>query len=208
MDREHHPVAEAVIRHRDLFAMHQKPRLRHQLGRDPLPGQMVAQSEAVGGAVAKAEACARLAIETARGEIAPRRPAALAHQFGLEKLRRELHDLVQPLPLLLLDLRLGRDLRQDDSGFGSKLLDGFREGEPLGLHHEFEDVAILAGGEIEEGGLLVVDEEGWRLLRVEGREPLPFAPRLLQAHALAHDRRDRQPRLDFLKDGGRELHVV
>ena len=85
-------------------------------------------------------------------------------------------------------------------------LDGLGEGQALRLHHEVEDVAVLARREVEPSHLLVIDEERRRLLGVEGRQPLPLAPRLLQLHAPAHDLRNRKPRLDLFEKGRGESH--
>src|SRR5205823_6271650 len=82
----------------------------------------------------------------------------------------------------------------------------FRERYALGLHHEVENVAVLAGGEVEPGRLLVIHEEGCRLLLVERRQALPLAPGLFQRHAPADDLRDRKARAQIVEERGRKAH--
>ena len=80
------------------------------------------------------------------------------------------------------------------------------EGDAFRLHHEGEDVAVLAGREVVVEALLVVDEERRRALLVEGRQPLPFAPRLLAADALADDLRYRKPGAQLIEKLRRKAH--
>jgi hypothetical protein len=54
--------------------------------------------------------------------------------------------------------------------------------------------------------LLVVDVEGRRLLRIEGRQAAQFPSRLLETHPLADDGRNRQPGADLFEDLGRVAH--
>ena len=93
-----------------------------------------------------------------------------------------------------------------DAGLPRQPLDRLREAHAFGQHDEIENVAVLARGEVEPHRLLVIDEERRRLLLVEGREPLPLAPRLAQFHALAHDFRDRKPRAQLVEELRRESH--
>ena len=76
-------------------------------------------------------------------------------------------------------------LRQRDAGLAGQPLDRLREGQPLRLHQEGEDVAVLAGREAVVELLLVVHVEGRRLLGIERRQPLPLPPGLLQPHRFA-----------------------
>jgi hypothetical protein len=82
----------------------------------------------------------------------------------------------------------------------------FGKGHALGEHDEIENVAVLARGEIEPHRLLVIDEERGRLLLVERRQTLPFATRLAQLHAPAHDLRNRKPCPDLVEKLWRESH--
>src|SRR5207249_1501369 len=77
---------------------------------------------------------------------------------------------------------------------------------PFRQHHEIEDAAVLARGEVEPRHLLVVDEERGRLLLVEWGKSLPLAPRLPELHAPAHDLRNRKPRAQLVEELGRKAH--
>ena len=50
VDRKHHPVAEPIVRHRDVFPVDKQARFDHRLGADALSGERIAQSEALGEA--------------------------------------------------------------------------------------------------------------------------------------------------------------
>src|SRR4029077_40168 len=74
------------------------------------------------------------------------------------------------------------------------------------LHDEIEYAAVLAGGKIEPGLLLVVHEERRCLFLVERRQALELAPRAYELHALAHDLRNRKPGFQLVQELGREAH--
>ena len=139
-------------------------------------------------------------------EIAARRRAGAALQRGLEELGGEFHDVVERRAFLLalLCLRIAR--RHRHAGLAGEPLDRLGEGQPLGLHEEGEDVAVLAGREIEPLALGVIDEEGRRLLGVEGRQAGELPALLAELHALAHDRRRRQAGADFVEEGIGKAH--
>ena len=71
-DREHHAVAEAVERHRNVVAGDQQAGLDHVLDRNALAAEMLLQREALGRRIAEAELELRRRIEAAVGEIAAR----------------------------------------------------------------------------------------------------------------------------------------
>src|SRR5207237_499359 len=79
-------------------------------------------------------------------------------------------------------------------------------GDAFGLHHEIEDAAMLAGGEVVVKAFLVVDGERRRLLLLERRQALPLASGLLQFHAAAHDFRNRKPGLQLIEKFLRKAH--
>ncbi len=56
MDRKHHPVAEPVVRHGDVFAMDEEARFYHRLGADALRRERIAQHKALGRGIAEPEA--------------------------------------------------------------------------------------------------------------------------------------------------------
>ncbi len=206
VDRKHHPVAEPVVRHRDVRPMDEQPRFDHRLGACALRGQRVAQREALGRGVAEPEALLNRGAEVAIGEIAARSGADRRLQVRFEQARRHAQDVKQAQALLLFRrLRLARP-RHRQARHAGEPLDRFREAQALGLHQEGEGVAVLAGREVVEEALLVVDEERRRLLRGEGRQATPFAALLAQFDALPRHFRDRQPGPDLVEKFGRELH--
>src|ERR1700722_16992808 len=101
---------------------------------------------------------------------------------------------------VLLRLRLAGELGDRDAGTPGEALDRFRKVDALGLHHELEDVAVPARRKVVVEALLVVDEERWRALLVEGRKPLPFPPRLAQLDPAADDVRHRQPGAQLVEE--------
>ena len=104
--------------------------------------------------------------------------------------------------------RCGSRAGMAHAGLAGQPLDGLGEGEPLGLHHEGEDVAVLAGGEIEPLALLVIDEEGGGLLRIERRQAGELPALLPQLHLAPDDRRRGQPRADLVEEGVGKAHGV
>ena len=101
----------------------------------------------------------RCGIEAAVGEIAARFGARAARQRCLEEFRRQLHDVVQRLAPRIALLVFMRDFRQRHAGHLRQPLDGLGELNAFGLHDKAENVAVLAGGEIVEEALLIVDRE-------------------------------------------------
>ena len=176
-DRKHHAVAEAVERQRDVVACDQQARLHHVLGGNAVGAQMLLQRVALARRVAEAEFHLRGGIEAAVGEIAARLGAGLGGERGFEEFRRQLHDVVQRFAAGFARLVLARHFRQRHAGHLRQALDRLREADAFRLHDEVENAAVLAGGEIEPGLLLVVDEEGRRLLLVERRQALELAAR-------------------------------
>jgi hypothetical protein len=166
-DREHDPVAEAVIGDLDVLAGHEQARLGHRLGRDALARKVVAQRVALARCIPDAECRLDLGAEAAPGEVFARVQPGAALERGFEEGGRELDDVVQAAAPRVVGPRLARFLRQRDPRLAREPLDRFREGQPLSFHEEGEDVAVLARREAVVEGLLVVDEEGRRLLGVE-----------------------------------------
>ena len=205
-DREHHAVAEAVERHRDVVAGDQQPGLDHVLDRDAVRAEMLLEREALGRRIAEPELELRRRIEPAVGEIAARLGAVSRRERVLEEFRRKLHHVMQRLAPRVARLVLARDLRQRHAGHLRQPLDRFRKAHAFAFHDEVEDAAVLAGGEIEPGLLLVVHEEGRRLLLVERRQALELAARAHELHAPADDLRHRKAGLQLIEKLWREAH--
>src|SRR6266487_1289328 len=167
---------------------------------------MLLEREALGWGIAQAELDLRRRIESAVGEIAARLGARTRRQRRLEEFRRQLDDVVERLAPFVAGLLRRRNLGQRDTGLRRQPLDRLGEGEPLGHHHEVENAAVLAGREIEPGHFLVVDEKRGCFLLVEGREPLPLTPRLLEPHAPADDLRNWKPRAQLVEELRRKAH--
>src|SRR5262249_22647589 len=181
-------------------------RLDQVLGPYPRLAEMLLEREALGWGIAEAELDLRRRIKSAVGEIATRLGARARSERRLEEFRRQLDDVVERLAPFVAGLLRRRDLGQRDTGLRRQPLDRLGEGEPLGHHHEVENAAVFAGREIEPGHFLVVDEKRGRFLLVEGREPLPLTPRLLEPHAPADDLRNRKPRAQLVEELRRKAH--
>ena len=167
---------------------------------------MLLEREALARCKAKTELHLRRRGQPAIGEIAARFCAGAAGKRRLEEFRREVHDVVEALGPRIALLLLGRDFRQCDAGHLREAFDRFGKGDAFGQHDEIENRAVLAGGEIEPGFLLVIDEEGRRFLFVERRQALELAARADELDALADDFRDRQPGFQFIQELRREAH--
>ena len=96
-DREHHAVAEAVERQRDVVAGNQQAGFHHVLDRDAVAAEMFLEREALVGRITETEFQLRRGIEGAVGKIAARFGAGARGKRGLEELRRQFHDVVQRL---------------------------------------------------------------------------------------------------------------
>ena len=206
VDWKHHPVAEPVVRNRDVFPMDQQARLDHRFDARALCGQRVAQREALGRGVAETKALLHRGPKAAIGEVAARFGADRLLQVRFEELRRHRDDVGETGALFVLGRVGGADTRQWQPGHAGQPLDRFWESKALGLHQKGEGVAVLAGREVVEEALLVVDEERRRLLRTERRQASPLAPFLAQFHSRPHDLRHRQAGANLVKKFGRELH--
>ncbi len=169
---------------------------------------MLLQREAIGRRIAQAELQLRRRRDGAVGEIAARLGADARGQRLREIFSGEIHDVIERAPPLLLPRRIGRHRRQREARHVGEPLDGLGERQAVGLHHEADDVAVLARGEVVVKTLLVVDVEGRRLFLLERRQPLPLPPRLLQLDALAHDFGDRKPGTKLVEELGREAHYA
>ena len=203
---KHDAIAEAVVRHGNLVAGDEQPRFDHVRHRYALPAEMLLQREPLGRRVADAKLELRRRIETAIGEIAARLGAGTRGEARLEELRRKLHHLVERLALRVARLVLARDLRQRHAGELRHALNRLGERDALGLHQEVEDVAVLAGGEVEPHHLRVIHEKGRSLLLVERRQALHLPPRADKLHPAPDNLRDGDAGAQFVEELGREAH--
>ncbi len=167
---------------------------------------MFFQREAFARRVAEPEFQLRRRIKAAVGEIAARLCADARGERRFKKFRGDLHDIVQRLAPRIALLVLARDFRQRHTRHLRQTFHGFGEADAFALHDEIEDAAVLAGGEIKPRLLLVVHEEGRRLLLVERRQALELAARAHELDALAHDFRHRKPGFELVEELGRETH--
>src|SRR5689334_22206245 len=205
-DRKHHAVAEPIVGKRDVVAGDQQAGLHHVVRRNAERAQVLLESKTLGGRIADAELELRRRIEAAVGEIAARFCAGARRERRLEEFRGELDHVVQGAAAMLLRLRLFGHLRDREPGHAGETLDRFRKGHAFGVHHEAEDVAVLAGREVVIEALLIVDEERGRALLVEGREALPLAARLLELDAPTDDLRHREAGAQLVEELRRESH--
>jgi hypothetical protein len=205
-DRKYHPVAKAVIGNRDVLGGDQKPRLDHVLDGDFRGAEMLLERILLGGRIAEPELELRRGRNAAVGEIAAAARAISRRKRRFEKLGGKLDDVVERLSPLLMCGRFPRHHRHRHAGLPGQPLDRLGEAHALGEHDEVENVAVLARGEVKPHRLLVVDEEGRRLLLVERRQPLKLAPGFAQFHAPADDFRDRKPRPQLVEKLRRESH--
>ena len=146
-------------------------------------------------------------IDAAIGKIAPRLGPDRSVERRFEDLGGENQRVAQDGAALVARLALAALGRHRQARHRRHLLHRLGKTEPLDLHQEGEDVAVLAGREVVVEALLVVDEKRRRLLGVERRQAGPFAPRLPQLHPRADDLRHRHPGADFVEKIGRELHA-
>ena len=207
-DREHHAIAKPVVGHGDVLAMDQQTRLAHGLDRRVPVGQPVPQRVLLIRRIAEPELRLHRRAQPAIRQIAARPRPGAPLQLLLEKLRCEFKNLLQARAALLLPLDLLGDDGQIKPRFARKSLHRLGKRQPLRAHDEVEDVAVLAGGEIEPRHFGVVHEKRRALFRCERRQPLPLPAGLQQLHAAAHHLRNRKAGLDLFEEGRGKPHSV
>ena len=126
-DREHHPVAEPVVRNLDVITMHEKADLDHRFDVGVEAGEMVAQRVPFGGRIADAEGRLARGRDTPLGDVSACLCALARREPLLEELRRLLQHLVQAGTLALVLDALDRALRQREPGFACQALDGLKK---------------------------------------------------------------------------------
>ena len=182
------------------------PAAHHVLDRNLCGAEVLLERVLLRRRIAEPELELGRRMDAAVGEVAATARAGARSERRLEEFCRKLDDVVQGLAALFLRLRLPRQHRHGNAGLAGQPLDRLGEAHALGQHDKVEDVAVLARGEVEPHRLVVIDEERRRLLLVEGRQPLPFAPGFAQPHAAADDLRDRKPRPQLVEELRRESH--
>ncbi|EGF95577.1 hypothetical protein BDIM_24180 [Brevundimonas diminuta ATCC 11568] len=181
-DREHQPVAEAVIGLAAPFRRDQHPRLDQIARPRPALDQRLLQPLAVVGRITQAETLPLVLRQAALFQIFARRLADAAAQIGGEPLLGQVHPVGQTLTLLLAlgGLRVfGRKLHPR---LARQTADRLDEAEALRLLQEADDVAVLARAEVVEETLVVIDEEAGRLLLREGAQADELASLTLELH--------------------------
>ena len=168
-DRKHHPLAEAVIGHGNVFAVNEEAGLDHVFDRNTFRAEIFLQREAFRGRIAHAKARLDFRRQPAVVEIPPRPRAGTRLQAFLEELRGQFHHVMERAAARLFLLHVGRDDRHRHAGDARKLLDSLGECEPLGLHYEAELVAVLPRGKAVIEALGIVHRERRRFFLIEGR---------------------------------------
>ena len=168
-----------------------------QLLRVAQPQQVELQRIAVVRAQPQRELADGVRPQASPLQVLPGRLSLGRLQDALVEARRGGVGLVQGVDLLRALARGKADARPP-----GKIPQGLREGQPLRLHDEGEEVAALgAGAEAAPGLALREDVEGGRALRVEGAPGLEVAPGLGQRDVPGDDVDDVQALLDLVYGG-------
>ncbi len=175
-DREDDPFAEPVVRGAAVLGRNQQARLDQLRGVGSLGDEIVLQPRPLGRRVTQLEARPVILTQAPTLQIGPRLAPARPAQFALEPGGGRSQPVGEALALLVLLGSARILLGQGDAGLGRQPLDRFGERKPLGLLQEGDQVPVLAGREVEEVTLVVVDVERRRLLLGEGRQPDIFPP--------------------------------
>ena len=195
-DREDHPLAEAVVDAAAALARAGQADLEELArGHVALRGELADELVPARGRPAQLLLLDRGVGEPAAAQVGERRLARLrVHQDRVVEGDRPLHDLAQPGVVGVLTLRPLVDL---DAGAPGQDLQRLREADAVALHHEREDVAVLATAEAVPGVAARRDDEARRLLAVERAQALEGRAGLAELNGFAHHVRDGEPALDL-----------
>ncbi len=163
-DREHQPIAETVVG-RLALDLDQQATFDQFGNLGALLHQGILQRRLLARRIAQAEGRHVLVGQAALFQVVARRLRAgmAVLQARGEPFRRQFHPVGQAALVDLDRLGLGRHHRQRHAGVARQAFDGFVKRQPLGLHDEVDDVAVLTRREVEILPLRVVDVEGRRL---------------------------------------------
>ena len=210
-DREHHPVAEAVVGERVVLALRHEPRIQHFLRRHPVGGEVLLEPVAAVGREPDAEPRLRLRAHPALVEIAARPRPDIVAERCLEIGGRDLHDVVERPPRLLplLLARVARGHRHPRHP--GELFDRLGKAHPRLFGQEPEMVPGHPAAEAVVDALPVVGMEARRLLPVEraaGPEipTIGLALALVPDDVLAHHLRNRQALSDLIEEAVGKAH--
>ena len=186
-DREDHPLAEPVVdAAAGRLAGLGEPDLDEVVGPDlALRGERPGERVPAAGRVAQLVGRDRRVGEAPAAEVVEGRLARLrGGEDRVVERDRTLHHVAKAG---LAGILAGRPLVDLDPGLAGEDLERLREGQPVALHHEAEDVAALAAAEALPGVAGRGDGERRGLLAVEWAEALERRPGLLQLDGLADD---------------------
>ena len=198
-DREDDALAEPVVDAAAALARAREPHLEQLAGRHlALRRELADELVPAGGRPAELLRLDRLVGEAAAAQVRQRGLARLrVHQDRVVEGDRALHDLAQPRVVRVLAAGPLVDL---DAGAAGQDLEGLGEVDGVALHHEREDVAVLAAPEAVPRVAAGRHDEARGLLAVERAQALEGGPGLPQLDGLPDDIRDGEPALDLGDD--------
>ena len=199
IDRKDHPVEEIVPRVAPAFRQFDEPGLDQLILAHAARLHRLQQTPAPVRRVAEAKPADRLVGEPAPAQIVIGRLAARLRKMFLVPATDLLDDVIQGRADFRAFALLGRGLRHLQAGQACEPLDRLGEAQPVGLHHEGDDVAMLAAAEAMIEGLVVVHRKRRRLFIVERAQAGELPALADKAHLLAHDLRHRKPRAQLIE---------
>ena len=206
-DREDHPLPEPVIDATAALARAREADLEELLRRHlALRGQLADQLVPASRRPAQLVLLDGLVREAAAAEIVQRGRTGL--RTGQDRVVEGDGALENRAQAGVVGVLALRPLVQLDAGPGGKLLERLGEREGVALHHEREDVPVLAAPEAVPRVARRGDDEGRRLLAVKRAQPLEGGARLLQLDRLPHHVRDGQAALDLGDDADRQPQLL
>ena len=197
VDREHHPVAEAVEARAAVLGLDQEARLDRAGLAVALGLERALERGAVGRRIAEPEAEDGRAVEPAFGQIGRGLGALRALQAPGQPARRRLVDRVEGA----IDRRLGvaGAARRRQAGQLGEAGDRLAEVQALERHDEVDRVAVLAAAEAVIEALGLGDRERGRLFLVERAQAQVLAAAAREPDVARDDLDQGQARLELLE---------